>query len=55
MNKLNLKIKPETLVSAGLAVLGVAQMLLTNKKDSNNRNSMKAEILEELKNEMSKQ
>lgn len=53
MKKLEIKIKPETLVSAGLAVLGVAQMVLTNKKESNSRNSMKVEILDELKNELS--
>lgn len=52
MKKLDIKIKPETMVSAGLAVLGVAQMLLTNKKESSSRSSMKAEILKELKDEM---
>lgn len=52
MKKLDIKIKPETMVSAGLAVLGVAQMLLTNKKESSSRRSMKAEILKELKDEM---
>lgn len=52
MKKINLNIKAESLVTVGLAALGVAQMLLTNKKDASSRNTMKAEILEELKNEL---
>ena len=42
------KIKPETVVSAGLTVLGVAQMLLNHKKEQNDRAALKAEILEDL-------
>ena len=48
MNNILKKIKPETVVSVGLGVLGVAQMLLTNKKEANDRAALKAEILEEL-------
>ena len=48
MMKLLTKIKPETVVSVCLGVLGVAQMLLTNKKEANDRAALKAEILEEL-------
>lgn len=42
------KIKPETVVSVGLGLLGVAQMLLTSKKEANDRAALKAEIMEEL-------
>lgn len=41
-------IKPETVVSIALGVLGVAQVLLTNKKDANDRAAMKAELKEDL-------
>lgn len=47
------KIKPETVVSVGLGVLGVAQMLLTNKKEQNDRAVLKAEIMEELTKDLS--
>ena len=53
MKKLEIKIKPETLISAGLTVLGVAHAVLTNKKELSSRNTMKMEILDELKNELS--
>lgn len=48
MKNLLTKIKPETVVSVGLGLLGVAQMLLTNKKEQNDRAALKAEIMEEL-------
>lgn len=46
--KLPIKIKPETLVSGALGLLGIAQMVLSNKKEANDRAALKAEILEEL-------
>ena len=48
MKKVELKFKPETVVTVALGVLGVAQMLLTNKKDANDKAQLKAEILKEL-------
>ena len=47
MKKLNIKIKPETAVSVALGVLGIAQMVLTNKKDANDKAQLKDEILKE--------
>lgn len=52
MKKPNLKIKPETLMSAGLVLLGVAQMVLTGHKDKSDRANMKAEIIEELSKDL---
>lgn len=52
--KINLKIKPETLVTVGMAALGVAQMVLTNKKDQTDRARMKAEILEDVMKDLPK-
>lgn len=46
--KLNLKLKPEMLLTLGTVGLGVAQMLLTNKKDANDKAALKEEILKEL-------
>lgn len=43
-----IKIKPETAVTVGLAALGIAQAVLTNKKEASDRAAMKAEILEEV-------
>ena len=48
MKKLNLKFKPETMVTVGLGVLGVVQMVLTNKKDTIDKSQLKEEILKEL-------
>lgn len=48
MKKLNIKIKPETAVSVALGILGIAQMLLTNKKDANDKAQLKEEILTEV-------
>lgn len=42
------KVKPETVVSVALGVLGVAQMILTNKKDANDKAALKAELKEDL-------
>lgn len=42
------KIKPETAVTVALGVLGVAQMLLTNKKDSDSRAALKNELKDEI-------
>ena len=47
------KIKPGTLVSVGLTVLGVAQMVLTNKKEADDRAALKEEILKELTKDLS--
>ena len=46
------KIKPETAISVALGVLGVAQMLLTNKKEADNRAAMKNELKEEISKEL---
>lgn len=46
------KIKPETAISVALGVLGVVQMLLTNKKDADNRAAMKNELKEEISKEL---
>lgn len=43
-----IKIKPDSIVTAALVVLGVAQMLLTNTKDAAEKAKLKEEILEEL-------
>ena len=51
MKKLNIKIKPETAVSVALGVLGIAQMVLTNKKDANDKAQLKDEILKEVMKE----
>ena len=48
MKKLNIKIRPETAVSVALGILGIAQMLLTNKKDANDKAQLKEEILTEV-------
>ena len=48
------KIKPETVLTAGTIVLGVAQMLLTNKKEANDKAALKAEILEEVLKDLPK-
>lgn len=54
MKKLLVKIKPEMLLTLGTVGLGVAQMLLTNKKDANDKAALKAEILKELADEVTK-
>ena len=46
------KIKPETAISVALGVLGVVQMLLTNKKEADNRAAMKNELKEEISKEL---
>lgn len=51
---MNIKIKPETMVTVGMAVLGVAQMVLTNKKDQTDRAKLKAEILEDVMKDLPK-
>lgn len=42
------KIKMETVLTLGGIGLGVAQMLLNNKKEANDKAALKAEILEDL-------
>lgn len=48
MKKLNIKIKPEALLTVGTLALGVAQLVLGNKKEATERSKMKEEILKEL-------
>jgi hypothetical protein len=48
------KIKMETVLTGGTIILGVAQMLLTNKKETSDRTKMKNEILEEVMNNIPK-
>ena len=52
MKELLKKIKPETVRSVGLVVLGAAQMLLSNKKEQTDRALMKAEILDEIQKDL---
>lgn len=42
------KFKLETALTVGGMALGIAQMLLTNKKEANDRAALKAEIMEEI-------
>ena len=46
MKKIN--IKPELLLTLGAVVLGGAQLLLSNKKEANDKAQLKAELLKEL-------
>lgn len=48
------KIKMEAALTLGTIVLGVAQMVLTNKKEANDHAKMKNEILEEVLNNIPK-
>ena len=48
MKKLNIKIKPEVMLTIGSLVLGGAQLLLTNKKDAADRAKMEEEIIKKL-------
>lgn len=47
-----IKVKPEAVLTAATLVLGVAQMVLTNKKEATEKSVMKAEIMEELMNNL---
>lgn len=51
MKKLNIKVKPEMLLTLGTIVLGGAQFLLSTKKEANDKAQLKAEILKELTKE----
>ena len=46
--KINFKVDPSKLIGIGLAGLGLAQMLLSNKAQSYERESMKADLRKEL-------
>lgn len=48
------KIKMETVLTGGTIILGVAQMLLSNKKEASDRAKIKNEILEEVMNNLPK-
>lgn len=48
------KIKPEAVLTGATVLLGVAQMVLTNKKDAADRAILKSEILEEVMNDLPK-
>lgn len=48
------KIKMEAVLTAGSIALGVAQMLLSNKKEASDRAKIKDEILEEVLNNLPK-
>lgn len=52
---MNIKIKPETVVSVALGALGVVQMVLSNQKEINDKKALKAEIMEEVMKNMSNQ
>lgn len=47
-----IKFKPEAVLTAATLVLGVVQMVLTNKKEATEKSVMKAEIMEELMNNL---
>ena len=51
MKKLNIKVKPEMLLTLGTVILGGAQFLLSTKKEANDKAQLKAEILKELTKE----
>ena len=48
------KIKMETVLTGGTILLGIAQMVLTNKKEASDRAKIKTEILEEVMNNIPK-
>lgn len=48
MKKFNIKFKPEALITVATVGLGIAQMVLTNKKEASDRAKIKTEILEEI-------
>lgn len=48
------KIKMETVLTGAGVLLGIAQMVVTNKKDAADRAVMKTEILEEVMNNLPK-
>lgn len=48
------KIKMEAALTAGTIVLGLAQMVLTSKKEASDRAAIKKEILEEVMNNLPK-
>jgi len=50
MKKINMK--TETIVGLGLGVLGIASALLGNKKEALAKESLKAEVLEEVMKEI---
>ena len=47
------KIKPETAVSVALGVLGLVQMVLTNKKEAAEKQALKTEIMNDVINNLS--
>lgn len=51
MKKINIKVKPEMLLTLGTIVLGGAQFLLSSKKEANDKAQLKADILKELAKE----
>ena len=53
MKKLNIKPEMEMLLTVGTVLLTGAQLLLTNKKEANDKAALKAEILKELVKETS--
>lgn len=55
MKKIDLKFKPEALLTVGTLALGVAQLVLGNKKEATERSKMKEEILKELAEKVTKQ
>ena len=52
MKKINLK--PEMLLTIGTVVLTGAQLLLSNKKEANDKAALKAEIVKEIMKETPK-
>lgn len=46
------KMKTETVIGLGLGVLGIASALLGSKKEALAKESLKAEVMEEIMNEI---
>ena len=52
---MKIKIKPEAVVAVASIALGVAQALLNNKKDANDRAALKNELKEEIVKDLLKE
>ena len=49
----NIKLGKELLISGGLLVLGVAQMVLSNKKQANEIEALKGKVVKEVMEQIS--
>lgn len=53
MANFNLKLKPEAVLAVMSIAVKVADLILSNKKDDSSRAKLKAEILEEIREDLS--